>query len=230
MIQGWGRILRPFTDPTTGAVKTKALIFDHTGTSQRLGYLEDYEEWSLEDGVSKNNKQTKPRKVKPQVEIVCEECATIFMGTRVCPNCGLLIPISSKTEDLFEAEGELVIHTYNGKKAKKSEWTVEEKRDFYGGLLYYARSTGKKDGWAYHKYFEKFGVNVASSRSIKPVLPNPMVLAFLEKDDRRKRVEKQNWLASDAGKAWLEKKKAEEVASMVVDDSIRSFVLQAVHS
>ena len=32
------------------------------------------------------------------------------------------------------------------------------KQDMYSELLYYARQRGFKDGWAAHKYKEKFGV------------------------------------------------------------------------
>ena len=230
-LQCAGRILRPFTDLETGEVKSEALILDHTGTLSRLGFLEDYEEWSLEGIEGKAAKKRKERKVKPQVEIVCEQCATIFMGSRVCPNCGLVIPTSTKTEELFEAEGELVAVTFDGKKSKKTEWTQEEKRDFYAGLLYYARSTGKKDGWAYWKYKEKFGVGTHEKKSIKPIPPNAMVLAFLEKEDRKRRIEKQEWLASPEGQAWLEKKKVEELAGERVipfESGAQSFIAQAL--
>jgi hypothetical protein len=32
-----------------------------------------------------------------------------------------------------------------------------DRQKFYSELIYYARSRGYKDGWAYHKFKEKFG-------------------------------------------------------------------------
>ena len=54
--------------------------------------------------------------------------------------------------EVFEIEGELEELALTNSKLKITP------QDFYSQLLYYARSRGIKDGWAYHKVKEKFGV------------------------------------------------------------------------
>jgi hypothetical protein len=41
---------------------------------------------------------------------------------------------------------------------KPEKFNSEYKEQFFRELLGYARESKKKDGWAFHKYIEKFGV------------------------------------------------------------------------
>jgi hypothetical protein len=53
--------------------------------------------------------------------------------------------VSSVAGELHELEG-------------KGDKVRAEQQDFYSELLFYSKTRGFKDGWAAHKYKEKFGV------------------------------------------------------------------------
>jgi hypothetical protein len=55
------------------------------------------------------------------------------------------------------------------KAQKEAGWTTEYKVGFYQQLLQYARGHGYQDGWAYHKYREKFGINPSAKKEVKEV-------------------------------------------------------------
>ncbi len=75
---------------------------------------------------------------------------------QVCPNCGFKAELVS---GIVERDGELVEVT-NGKRerGKKREFTLDEKARFYAELKAYALLHGRKNGWAFHNYVDKFGV------------------------------------------------------------------------
>jgi superfamily II DNA or RNA helicase len=241
-IQGLGRGLRLFDG------KEDCLVLDHTGTLNNLGFLEEYNEWVLNAPDDKAVKRkTSTKKIKEAIQIVCENCAQIFTHARVCPKCGWVLPPSSVTEEMLEDDAELVEKEFR-RKQKKLEYTEEEKRLWYSMLLTYARtkilkpvtdpSTGKpmtnrigepitmlearhKDGWAYHKYKEKFNVFPVSTRSAQNIQPNGEVLAWL--DSRKKK-----WLYSAEGKEWSARQKTTEATGQKSAKLIQYPELQAL--
>jgi len=55
-----------------------------------------------------------------------------------------------------------------------------EKSRWLGELLGYARSKGMNDGWASHKFNEKFGHFPAKKVGIPAVAPSPEVLGYIK--------------------------------------------------
>jgi len=78
---------------------------------------------------------------------------------RKCPNCGHENKIQSA---IIESDGELIEVTPGTlrKVSKKApqEWSIKEKEVFFAELRGYAAQHGYKNGWAAHKFREKFGV------------------------------------------------------------------------
>lgn len=133
----------------TAEGKTECLIFDHTSTHQNLGFVTDIQHETLCDGKPKTSSNGGKEPVQ-KLPKKCASCAYIKpAGVHACPACGFA---PQKQTDLTEAEGELV--EMRGKK-KVSQ---AEKQSFYSGLLTYARSKGRADGWVAHTYKDYFGV------------------------------------------------------------------------
>ncbi|NJK42936.1 MAG: DEAD/DEAH box helicase family protein [Pleurocapsa sp. SU_196_0] len=198
-IQALGRVLRPADG------KSDALILDHTGTLNKLGFLEDYEEWTLTPNTKDKaaaKRKSRTTRVKESKIVTCDNCAEPFQRSRTCPACGWVIPPSCETEELFEENEELVARSFTGAVDKNGfAYTTEEKARWYAMLLHISRSGGRQDGWAKHKYKSKFGVWPARSGGVEPIAPSREVTAFVQAEKRR-------WLNSDEGKAWLEKRQA----------------------
>ena len=134
--------------------KENLRILDHAGNTLRLGMVTDIYHDHLDtrkpgekgEAYSGDQPAPKPRK--------CHKCfALIPPGQRVCPKCGEKFLTASTVESV---DGELVL-LGSGKKAKKQEYTVEQKREWYAALLYLARKRGHKDGAAFHRFIKKFG-------------------------------------------------------------------------
>ena len=71
--------------------------------------------------------------------------------------------------------------------------SYEDKRQFHQMLVWIARERGYKDGWAAHKFKEKFG-GWPVDRSVLPIRPNAEVLAW----DRHCRIRYAKSMASRA--------------------------------
>jgi DNA repair protein RadD len=128
--------------------KENCLILDHTDTWNRLGEVTDIHHDQLDDGSgTKTAAKPKREEDKPKE---CPKCHRIKPArTPICPNCG------------FEAKPVSKVATAPGvleKVTKKAKVSVEEKQRWYSMLLGHTQRRGMKDGWAYHKFKEKFGV------------------------------------------------------------------------
>jgi len=142
-IQMVGRLLRIYDG------KDRALILDHAGNFERLGFHTDPTPVSL-DKRKKGDK--KPKEKKEALPKPCPSCH--FMkdaGVHTCPKCGFA---PEKINTIEESEGELK----KIQRKKNREHTREEKQQFYSGLLGYAKQKGYAEGWAAHSYKQKFGV------------------------------------------------------------------------
>jgi superfamily II DNA or RNA helicase len=147
-VQIIGRALR------TAPGKDDALILDHSDSTSRLGFVTgiDHDELSNGQPVAPQEK----REILPKE---CKECTFLKPPrTSRCPNCGH--EVKKPVNMLCEDDGELVeitpgtlIKINNPKKV----WTELEKMVFYRELLGYAEAHGFRNGWAWHKYKEKFG-------------------------------------------------------------------------
>lgn len=146
-VQQMGRVMRPHPG------KEFALWLDHSGNYLR--FRDDWDELyangvdKLDDGAEK----TKPEQTAEQKEASkCPKCHSLWPRfADVCPSCGFAHP---RRSEIVDVPGKL--EELSGQAAEKYSGAVKEQ--WYQELLGYARNRGFSDGYAYHKYMEKFGV------------------------------------------------------------------------
>lgn len=146
------------------------ILIDHGGVVEEHGLLTDDISWSL-DGKRKAWKK-KERKEKDKNPSICRCCKQVFEGQSKCPDCGTELksfgkPVSAVSGELAELSGKKVA-------------TMAEKRRWYGMALAYVSSKGWKQGAAYHKYKEKFGVRPVKMNSVAPIKPDMEFLAYMK--------------------------------------------------
>jgi len=143
-IQVLGRVLRIHDS------KKNALILDHAGNIERLGFPCDEFLMELDDGKGRQSQEKRDK--KEALPKPCPEC--FFMkppSVRICPRCGF----ESKRQSNVEVEkGELK----RLQKGRLKKATRANKDAMYSRLLAGAMAAGFKEGWASHKYREHFGV------------------------------------------------------------------------
>ena len=143
-IQMIGRVLRIHPG------KERAIILDHAGNYERLGFHTD----TLPSELCTMEKGERKKKKEIPLPKPCPKCKFMRpVKVNICPSCGFEAKSQNK---IFEEAGEL----RKLKELKKDNrlWTKEEKQEFFSGLLGYANKKGYKHGWAANKYREKFGV------------------------------------------------------------------------
>lgn len=152
-VQQLGRVMRPH------AKKEAAIWLDHSGN-----YLRFQEEWDnlFEKGVEelKDDYEAKAKKEKTELQkeaAKCPKCGGLWTsGTDTCTNCGFVHArrceiITKVMEEMVEIDG----------KGTNEKYSSEDKERWYQELLAYAEKRKFKDGWAFWKYKEKFGVEPA---------------------------------------------------------------------
>jgi superfamily II DNA or RNA helicase len=148
-IQMAGRVLRPFDG------KTFATILDHSGTTQRLGFVTDELPIELDDGKPrKNGDGAKPEEALPKA---CSNCHFVKPAkVHKCPACGFAPQRQSEVE---VADGELtLLKRSKAHQVRKGLDEFGSKQSTYGQLLTIVRERGYKPGWAANKYRTIFGV------------------------------------------------------------------------
>ena len=141
-VQQMGRIMRPYPEKKFG------VWLDHSGN-----YLRFRKDWDglFEEGVKElisGGEATKKEPTeKEKKDSKCQQCGSLWIaGASSCFHCGYERPIrgiSTQPGELQELTGTL--------------FKTSDNQNFYSELIYYSRSRGYKDGWAAHKYKEKFG-------------------------------------------------------------------------
>jgi superfamily II DNA or RNA helicase len=151
-LQMVGRGLRPKEDGGD------CLILDHAGNVLRHGPADEEHEWSLDERVTIEARDREAKddeeEEKKEREFICENCGHIFKNQPLCPKCGTPLPKFAK--DMDTARGELV--QLPGTKPTKKKVSQQEKQLWYSYFITYGREKGYSDGWAKHKFKEKFGV------------------------------------------------------------------------
>ena len=144
-VQQLGRVMRPHQGKEFG------LWLDHSGNYLR--FREDWDELftdgvkTLKEGGEKA-KNEPPEKVKKESK--CPKCQALWVWPDdKCGGCGF---IRVRMSSVVSKPGQL-----EELQAASKNLSIE-KQAFYSQILYYARARGFKDGWAAHKYKEKFGV------------------------------------------------------------------------
>jgi len=127
--------------------KDKSTYLDHAGNLKTFGFPEDIVPSKLDDGTQKFNERKQLKKEeKEKITRDCPVCSAAFQG-RKCA-CGYCIP---SNEPVFKDDGSML------KKASK-DFKVEDKSDWMGQLVQYAKDKGYAEGWSSHQYRAKFGV------------------------------------------------------------------------
>lgn len=145
--------------------KDNCLILDHSDTHLRLGFVTDILHEKLDDGKTRKNAEAKPKEFLPKE---CPSCAFLKPPkTLVCPACGFK---TEKQTDIETGNGELSELT---RKKKNRNDSPEEKEYFFGELKWWARTQGYSQGWASHKYKERYGVWPNSYKNAKERVCRP---------------------------------------------------------
>jgi DNA repair protein RadD len=170
-VQTVGRGLR------TAEGKDHLLILDHAGNHLRLGMVTDIGQDHLDDGRDRQNASQRARERSEPLPKLCEGCkAVVPRAARECPCCGS--PIHVRT-DIEAIDGELV----ELGSRRSGAPTIHDKAAFFGELKDHAILRGYNDGWASHKYRERFGVWPNDPR-VRCASPTPPTLKT------------KNWLVS----------------------------------
>jgi superfamily II DNA or RNA helicase len=143
-VQQMGRVMRPHPG------KEFAVWLDHAGN-----YLRFREDWDLlfTEGVTELQSGGEKAKKEPTEKVKkdskCPRCKALWTrGSLACVECGYIRPNLSMVASV---PGELKeLHGANQKIALANQ-------EFFAQVLWYARDRGYKEGWAAHKYKEKFG-------------------------------------------------------------------------
>lgn len=145
-IQQLGRVMRPFPG------KKDALWLCHSGNL--LGFAEGMFDLfangvlDLDDG--KRDQTVRKEPTAREKELFACSCGFMMpKGAVRCPACGKERP--ARVSMVENVDGEMV--ALNGPRAPK-----EERQEVYAQLRHIALDRGYKEGWAAHKYKEKFGV------------------------------------------------------------------------
>jgi DNA repair protein RadD len=162
-VQTIGRGLR------TAKGKNHLLILDHAGNHLRLGVVTDIGQDHLDNGRErqKSASQLARERSEPKPKL-CEGCkAVVPRVSKECPCCGS--PINVRTE-VEAVDGELI----ELGSRRSGAPTIEDKAAFFSELRGHETLQGYSDGWASHKYRERFGVwpNDPRVRCARPTPPS----------------------------------------------------------
>jgi hypothetical protein len=108
-----------------------------------------------------------------------------------------------KDNEIVHEDGELVEYG-SGKIAKEPRKVRSEEQAFYSGLLQFSQERRFSDGWAKHKYHERFGSWPDGLENV-PMTPRKVVKDFIKESMRKwyqqKEEQKRKLEAVDATEA-----------------------------
>ncbi len=155
-LQMVGRVLRPAPG------KTSALIHDHAGCVLRHGLPADDRDYSL----ASDDRQPQGGRAEPVRR--CAECGALYdpaVHPEGCPECGRehAAEVRAAREEHRIARVVELKELEAARKAReqrrRNEGTPDaEKRALFESWIRFARGQGWRDGWAWHRYREHFGV------------------------------------------------------------------------
>ena len=166
-IQQMGRVIRSCEG------KKDALILDHAGNTVRFGLPIHFEVPDLTDGDYESG--TVKAKKEDKL-VICGNCSSVLEPDMTqCPQCGMDRQV--KKSEVVHADGQLI--EYGSNNSGEIEFTHQDKREWYAGLLWHTERKGFKRGWANHKFKEKFG-DWPNFRSVTPTAPTQEVSNWLK--------------------------------------------------
>jgi len=150
-VQKIGRGLR------TAPGKEVCTILDHAGNALELGLVTDIYHDTLDMRKPNEKGEAYEGELRPSKPHKCVVCnALIPKGMVKCPACGT---VERVTSDIEHREGELAVYGSQPKKgpSSKREYSMQEKQEFYSGMIWIAKEGGNPEGMAAHRFREKFG-------------------------------------------------------------------------
>lgn len=181
-----GRVLRPSPG------KVDALVLDHAGAIFEHGFVEDPVEWSLAEDCRAESRTQRDRRLKQQARSLatCPECSAVRWQGDPCGSCGWRPQTKAMSVEVIDGDlGEVD----RGGKPRHHTPTASEKARFHAMLLGIAQQRGYQQGWAAHKYREKFSTWPAS-RWVAPMAPDDATLAWV----RSRQIAYAKWKARAA--------------------------------
>jgi DNA repair protein RadD len=140
--QKWGRM-------RTGDPNATYFGFDHAGNNESLGTFWDIHHDHLDTRKPGDRGEAYKDDYKPAKPKKCSKCLNLIPPrARACPVCKERVPLNP---GVTVVDGRLVEIGSGPKRDTKAQ------QDFYSGLLWIARRSNKKDGWAAYSYREKYG-------------------------------------------------------------------------
>lgn len=146
-----GRGLRPAPD------KSDCIVIDHSGATFRLGFAEDFIEWTLDPDHKAENPTHAVRDGDqpggPKI-VECRECGTARVGGMACLTCGYLPAPPPRAVGVIDGDLGLVDCS---RRAQPSPDDLRTRDEWHGMLASIAAERGYKPGWVAHQYRKKFG-------------------------------------------------------------------------
>lgn len=146
-------------------------ILDHAGNTVRfwgpMNHFFGFGADELDMGGRKEKKKAEAREKEP---MKCPKCAHVHDPRPACPMCGHEYPRKST---VLHVAGELSELT--GLPAG----SADDRQATYSGLLFIAHSRGYSEGWAAHKYKERFGAWPNGLAKVKD-MPSAALLKWVQ--------------------------------------------------
>ena len=169
-----GRVLRiaPHAD------KKDALILDHSGAVFMHGFPDDEIHWTLhEDRRAENHTHSARGQYGAPALTTCPECSAVRFEGKPCVVCGWRPVVKPKLVQV--ADGELG-RVERNRTIETTEWSSSEQLAFYRQLMGFAAHRQYKQGWAAHKFQERFGrFPPWDWNRTEPIAPSGAVLAWV---------------------------------------------------
>lgn len=143
-MQQKGRLIRPWNG------KENAIILDHAGNCVRFGLPIHFSVPDLHD----EDRQTAVHKRSQKKMATCQDCGALLEPSQEnCPDCGSIRPIrKGDVEHLQEAN----LIGYGSNDSGSHEPTDEDRKRWYQGFKWYTETRGKKSGYAFFLFQDKF--------------------------------------------------------------------------
>ena len=166
-----GRVLRPAEG------KTDASILDHAGAIWRHGTPSDDIVWTLNIDQKATNSTAAARKRGGATELACcPECSAVLQGKPPCWSCGWVPKRRGRDVDFIDGELGLVVDG----KAQAPQYSEGDRVEFFQQLRSVQQTRGYKQGWAAHKFKDKFGhFPPWAYNDLPPAIPTDAVLRWV---------------------------------------------------
>jgi superfamily II DNA or RNA helicase len=164
-----GRVLRPAPG------KENAIVIDHAGAVFQHGFVDDPIEWTLSEDKRAENKAHSARGNYGAPSLTtCPECSSVRFEGQPCSSCGWRPVTKPKHVDIADGDLGAVDRNRNVEFLR----SIEEQRNFYRMLAWIANDKGYKQGWAAHKFKEKYG-HFPVARNVQLLEPDAATRAWV---------------------------------------------------